>query len=422
VTRMILPVHLRMRGTIDEATERVALRAVLAAARLLGLATGTHLRHLRGLTDPLAQLQARLEDAELRARLAWEATEILTSRFAKIPERHRPYYSPAARFRILEIRSLLAWSAHETARVFLVCPNTVLNWDRVADPSARAAGSCVKPQPPVRRAADVVRSLVQLMSRLGFGGQDLTARILARAGWRISARSVGRYRREPVVAPAPPPAQTTPPTHPVIARFVHHVWMMDVSEVKQFLGPPLHMAAVFDAFSRVPLALEVSRNRPTAKETARLLTRTARRFASPRYLITDRGGEFLCGVFESAVRRLGAIQRFASTESLFATARLERFWRTLKETAGLYRLHLPLTCEDLEHRLEVALLHYLCFRPHEGLEGATPAETFLGTEPAHRSAREPPRDRPGRGSRKAPFHVSYLDPHQRGFPILTPAA
>jgi hypothetical protein len=30
-------------------------------------------------------------------------------------------------------------------------------------------------------------------------------------------------------------------------RFVHHVWMMDLSEVEQFLGPTLHIAAVFDA-------------------------------------------------------------------------------------------------------------------------------------------------------------------------------
>jgi len=422
VTPITPPVHLRLRGKIDEATERLALRAALNAAHFFGLATGTHLRHLRGLADPMAQLQARLEDAELRARLAGETAEMLASRFGKIPERHRPYYSPAVRFRILEIRSLLAWSAQETARVFLVCPNTILNWDKVADPSARTVGSCLKPQPPLRRAADVVRSLVQLMSRLGFGGQDLASRALARAGWKVSARSVGRYRRERIVAPPPPLNQTGRPTHPVVARFVHHVWMMDASEVKQFLGPPLLMTAVFDAFSRVPLAVEVSGNRPTAKDTAKLLTRTARRFATPRYVLTDRGGEFLGGAFVKAVRRLGALPRLASADSLLATARLERFWRTLKESAGLYRLHLPLTCEDLEHRLGLALLHYLCFRPHEGLAGATPAEAFLGITPAHRSAQEPPRGRPGEGPREAPFRVGHLDPANRRFPILTTAA
>jgi hypothetical protein len=37
---------------------------------------------------------------------------------------------------------------------------------------------------------DVVRALVQLMTSLGFGGPDLVARVLARAGGKLSARSV----------------------------------------------------------------------------------------------------------------------------------------------------------------------------------------------------------------------------------------
>jgi len=57
-----------------------------------------------------------LEEAELRARLAGETAEILGARFSKLPERHRPFFTPAQRFRILEMRSLLAWSAQEAAR------------------------------------------------------------------------------------------------------------------------------------------------------------------------------------------------------------------------------------------------------------------------------------------------------------------
>jgi hypothetical protein len=135
------PVSLRLRGILDEATERLALRAALSASHLLGLATGTHLRKLRAQNDPLAELQARLEEAELRARLARETAEILGARFGKLPERQRPYFTPAQRFRILEIRSLLAWSARDVARVFLVCPNTILNWERAADPDMHTAGS-----------------------------------------------------------------------------------------------------------------------------------------------------------------------------------------------------------------------------------------------------------------------------------------
>lgn len=157
MTNTTPPLHLRLRGRISRAGERLALRATLAASHLLGLATGTHLRSLRALHDPIADLQARLQLAELRARLAGEALDILAARFAKIPERHRPYYTPSQRFRILEIKSFLAWSAQETARTFLVCPNTVLNWVRAADPQGQTVGSTVAPVPPIRRVCDAAR-------------------------------------------------------------------------------------------------------------------------------------------------------------------------------------------------------------------------------------------------------------------------
>lgn len=414
------PVFLTLRGKLDEAAERLALRSALAASHLLGLATGMHLRKLRDMNDPLAIAQARIEEAELRVRLALEAAEILRARFAKIPERNRPYYTPAQRFRILEIRTLLAWNAPDTARAFLVCPNTILNWEQAADPDTHSVGSTVKPTPPVRRAADVVRSLVGLMDRLGFGGPDLISRILARAGWRVSARSVGRYRRRNPLAPPKPAsdaAQPKRPYRPVIARFVHHVWMLDVSLVRQFLGPDLYMAAVFDAFSRAPLALQVFEAKPGTRDMARLLRRAARAFAKPKYVITDLGGEFTGGAFRNAVKRLGAVQRFASADSLYATARLERFWLTLKQDASLYRLQLPLTAQDLERRLELTLFHYVVFRPHEGLQGATPAEALLSLEPACEKTVEAPRGRPGEGIAEPPFQVEHFGDR---FPLLAP--
>ncbi|HEY2944636.1 MAG TPA: hypothetical protein VGN09_19535 [Vicinamibacteria bacterium] len=257
-------VHLRLRGIPEEAVTRLALRAALTAVHLLGLAGGTHLRQWRGARGPLSDLYARLQQAELQARLAWEVVEILSSRLAKIPDRRRPHYSPSHHFRILELKSLLRWSRELATRVFLVCANTLSNWERSADPAAHTVGVDVKPSPPVRRFADVVRQLVQTMARLGFGGEDLIAATLARAGWKISARSVRRISKERPLAPAPasPPAKIG---RPVVARFVHHVRMMDVTVVQSLFGiHPFHLAGVYDAFSRVPLALEVFSEPPRA--------------------------------------------------------------------------------------------------------------------------------------------------------------
>jgi hypothetical protein len=95
------------------------------------------LRTLRSRADPLADLHARLEEAELRARLGSERADMQAARFARLPEKHRPYFTPAQRFRILEMRTLLAWNLQETADAFLVYPNTILNWEKAADPLTR---------------------------------------------------------------------------------------------------------------------------------------------------------------------------------------------------------------------------------------------------------------------------------------------
>ena len=73
---------------------------------------------------------------------------------------------------------------------------------------------------------------------------------------------------------------------------------------------------------------------------ARLLKTAARSFGAARYLITDQGGEFTGRLFRKTATRLGIRQRFGTVGNLFATARLERFWRTLKDTASLRLSHL----------------------------------------------------------------------------------
>jgi hypothetical protein len=142
------PVHLRLRGIPEEAVTRLAFRAALTAVHLLGLAAGTQLRQWRGSREPLSDLHARLQQAELQARLAWEVVEILSSRLAKIPDRRRPHYSPWHRFRILELKSLLGWSREVAAQVFLVCSNTLFNWERRPTPPPRPSASTSNPSLP----------------------------------------------------------------------------------------------------------------------------------------------------------------------------------------------------------------------------------------------------------------------------------
>jgi transposase InsO family protein len=196
---------------------------------------------------------------------------------------------------------------------------------------------------------------------------------------------------------------------------------MDVTQIQAFLGGTLYLASVFDAFSRVPLVLQTYHAKPSASAMARLLKSAAKAFGKAKYLITDQGGEFTGSIFRKTAGRLGIRHRFGTKDMIFATARLERFWRTPKDTASLKTLQ-PLTIDDLERRLETTLTYYLCLRPHQGLEGATPAEAFLGIEAVSQKAVSPPRARSGERPQETPFTIGVLYPDGRAFPILKKTA
>ena len=394
-----------------------ALPALLRATHLLGLALGSALGRLRESGATAARMFEKAEERALLLRMMREAAGILGARWDKVPERQRPHYGPEQRFRILRIRSFLGLSQRETAVMFRLSVETIARWETEATGADReVARPLVAPNPPVRRFADVVRALVKTMELAGFGGNDLIARTLARAGWKLSARAVGRIRRERWPLPRVPEAASTVP-RAVRAKRPNHVWMVDLTDVKGLFGiVTFKVAVVFDAFSRMPLSVWVFSKEACAHEIARLVSKAARRHGRPAHFISDHARCFTGQVFRRKLLGLGVKQRFGAVGKKGSIALIERLWRTLKDTLGL-RLLRPSAAEDLAATVELGLVHYAHFRPHQGLGGATPAEMYFGRTPAHLSAIPPPRGRPGEGPLDLPFRVEYLDA-ERLLPLL----
>lgn len=365
----------------------------------------------------VARLFAGAEESALLLRMAREAAEILGARWDKVPERHRPHYQPEQRYRILRIRNLLGLSQPETARMFRVSIETIARWEKDAPTSEREARRpLVTAIPPVRRFADVVRATVKTMEQAGFGGNDLIARTLAPAGWKLSARTVGRIRKERFPIPHLPIAAPMV-RRAVRARYPNHVWMVDLTDVRGLFGiVAFKVGAVFDVFSRMPLSIRVFSRQPSSTDIVRLVSGTARRHGRPVHFVSDRARCFTARAFRHRLRRLGVRQRFGAVGRKGSIALIERLWRTLKEALGLKLLR-PLIAEDLRRKVELGLIHYAHFRPHQALGGATPAEIYFGRAPANLSAIPPPRGRPGQAVTVPPFEISFLDSERR-LPVL----
>jgi len=395
-----------------------ALRALMKATRLLGLTCGIQLAEYRNSSEPLQIAFADLRRLALMARCYEAISQILSERWQKVPERRRPHYTPHLRFQILELKTLLGLSQKETAQLFAISRNTAARWEQevAANPGEETVGSLVRPNPPVRRYADVVRHLVHTMRVSGFGGCRQIAQTLGRAGWKISKRSVGRIMKEKPPK-SPIPRRTADSARALRARRPHHIWMADITTIPSlFRLFSFKLVVVLDVFSRMPLAAKVFWKEPSARQMGRLIQLAALRFGPPRHFVSDKGRQFTAKRFRKTLRRLGTRQRFGAVGRYGSIAIIERLWRTLKDSLRL-RSFKPLTKRELERRLERGLDYYTYVKPHQGLGGATPAEIHFGRQPAHLAAVHPPRARPREGPVHSPFEIAYLDPDQM-LPVL----
>jgi putative transposase len=416
--------RLFLHGLLKTKLDRFALLALFKAQHLLGLVLAKRLVEMRASDDPVLAAFAKAEAGALLVHVLREALDILGARLDKLPERRRPQYTPSQRFQILSLKNLAGLTQPETASLFRVAVGTIARWETVANPASQAVGARVTAVPPVRRYNDTVHHLVQTLAKLGFGGSRSLVQHLARAGWKMSKTTVARYLEERPLSPQPDASELTEtPKRAVRARFPHHVWHLDLTEIQAFLrATSFSLAVVFDSASRMPLSWKLFGQKPSAAEMVAVVEAAFARHGTPRHLIVDKDGAFTAQTFRDRIEARRVSLRYCSAQNHRANSKLERFWRTLKH--DLLRLRPPadiLSRGDLEHDVRQALRYYAHHRPHQGLAGATPTEVYLGLDPLHLRAVQPPRGRCGDPATPCPVRIEYLDGDRR-FPFLRQAA
>jgi transposase InsO family protein len=402
--------------------ERHAERALLQATEDLSVCSvAAWQRHWSDGTTA-EKLFVELQRTRLLLREARERAEILAARLERVEPRRRRHYTPPLRYRILEHMKRYMLTVEETARRFLVTPQTIYNWiaEMRRHPDATGVGSKIVAVPPVRRYSSAVRRLVQQMDEAGFGGKRKIAETLLRNAWRISARTVGRIRKEAPAPPGPEEHRGRPTT--VRGDHPNHLWLMDLTEIPTlFPFLPLHLMVVLDACSRLPLAAALRLTRPSARLAAGLLTRAVEMHGRPRHLVVDQGSQFTAREFREIVDAHRIRIRYGAVGETHSLGLIDRFFRTLKESLSPRGIR-PWSLRDFTRRLHLALVHYAYVRPHASLEGFTPAEVYYGIRGHLPRPVSLPRGRPGDSEPEVPFDFVFLDPVHRAFPVLVPKA
>ncbi|MBS1939347.1 MAG: IS3 family transposase [Bacteroidetes bacterium] len=153
-----------------------------------------------------------------------------------------------------------------------------------------------------------------------------------------------------------------------------HVWSTDITYIPMAKGF-LYLTAVMDWYSRYVISWRISNSLDTAFCLEALHGALLQRPA-PRIFNTDQGSQFTSAEFTGALLAEGIAISMDGKGRATDNAFIERLWRTVKQQC-IYR-NAPSDGHELHQILSEFFAWYNHHRPHQHLDGLTPAHLYLG--------------------------------------------
>ena len=107
------------------------------------------------------RLTAERDQAITKASQLEEIMRIKDARMARTQPHQRPNYTPIERLAILEIMAANGWSLAQTARIFMIDPDTIAGWMKRINDDA-----LIQTPVPINKFPDLVHYIVQRLKIL----------------------------------------------------------------------------------------------------------------------------------------------------------------------------------------------------------------------------------------------------------------
>ena len=373
--------------------------------------------------NPPARMAAQLKRLKMENAQLKEMMAIKDARLARLDPKHRPYYSPTERMRILELKSITGMSNKQAADVFLISDITIASWKKRIDEEGHNA--LLQLKQPVNKFPDFVRYIVKRLKAICPElGKKKIAQILARAGLHLAVTTVSRFINDKDMPDSQDQVTIKyEKTRVVTAKYPNHLWHVDMSVAPTAVGfwvswTPGSLlqvwpfcwwfALVIDHYSRRCMGFAIFKRMPTSLQVRQFLDRTIKKSgATPKHLVCDQGTQFTDKQFKKWCKnKLGRKPRYGAVGEHGSIAVIERFIRTLKDTY-LRKILIPYNTKQMRSEMTVVIQWYNRHRPHETLDGATPIERYENSTPSNQSPRYEPRRKWQRKSRCAKPIVSF---------------
>jgi len=293
-------------------------------------------------------------------------------------------FTPEQRLLVLDAWRRSGLPAGDFAPLVGISKHTLYAWQKKFEAEG-PAGLMDKPRgaPDGSRLPEPTRRAILMLkeSHPDWGCQRISDLLLRGPALPASPAAVGRVLRDAGYASEEEP---TRPHEPKVVSFErarpNQLWQTDLfTFVLKRQNRRVYLVAFLDDHSRfvVGYGLHASQSTPLVLEVFRAAVAG---FGTPEEVLTDNGTQYITwrgkGAFTRECEKRGVKQIVASPHRPQTLGKIERFWGTLWRECVEAAVFVDLG--DARQRIGLFIDHYNFQRPHQGIDGSTPADRFFG--------------------------------------------
>jgi transposase InsO family protein len=316
----------------------------------------------------------------------------------------RPSYPPEERRAAVEAYADSELTQQHFARTWGLSTKTLREWLRRY---TRGGPKALEPLPPGRKPGDApvrlpepVREAVVETKRSfpDFGLRKVRDFLRRARGIAVSPRTIAKTLRAEVEAGRlelpEPPKRRIRVKREIVRRFERskprELWQSDITSFLLARSrQTVHLVVFLDDYSRfiVGWALAYQAKSDFVLEALRS---AIGRYGAPKEVLTDQGRQYYAwrgkSVFQRFLQQEGIAHVVARAQHPQTVGKCERLWGTIEREFWARRM--PQDLDEARERLGHFLAHVNFHRPHQSLDGLTPAERFFGAADVAKAAIE----------------------------------
>jgi transposase InsO family protein len=273
-------------------------------------------------------------------------------------------------------------SAQEVGELVGVGSGTIHKW-RKDYTDGGVQGLCRKASSiAIRKQCSVLEEKIVARRREnpGHGVRRIRDDLRRQEGIEVSAEKVRTVVNDAGLGNAPPQPRRRPPG---VRRFERScpnaLWQIDIFTFQLKRMYPVYLIGILDDHSRYLAGWGLFRQQ-NADAVLEVLKGSIGQWGAPREILSDNGRQFVAWRgqtrFQKVLRQQGVQHVRSAPQHPMTLGKIERFWQTIwrEFLEDAVFASFADACRRLEHWIH----YYNHQRPHQGLDGACPADRFYG--------------------------------------------